>query len=110
MLGWMFVVPFVLFFVTQGRSYYLAAAYPMLVAAGAVLMEQWLALLRATHARLIQGIAWVTLAVSGAFLAIVALPIAPVNSEWWEFASEINGELKEETGWPELWKSLRSFG
>src|SRR5512136_414703 len=27
-LGWMFVVPFVLFFVTQGRSYYLAAAYP----------------------------------------------------------------------------------
>jgi 4-amino-4-deoxy-L-arabinose transferase-like glycosyltransferase len=101
-LGWMFVVPFILFFVTKGRSYYLAAAYPMLIAAGAVLMEQWLALLRATHARLIRAIAWVALAVSGAFFAGLALPVAPVNSAWWDLANGINGELREEIGWPEL--------
>jgi 4-amino-4-deoxy-L-arabinose transferase-like glycosyltransferase len=29
MLGWMYVIPFVLFLVTQGRSYYLAPAYPL---------------------------------------------------------------------------------
>ena len=65
-------------------------------------MEQWLALLRATRAWLIRAIAWVTLAVSGAFFAAVALPVAPINSEWWNLASGINGELKEEIGWPEL--------
>jgi hypothetical protein len=101
-LGWMFVVPFVLFFVTQGRSYYLAAAYPMLIAAGAVLMEQWLALLHTSRARLLRATVWVTFAISGTLFAAVALPIAPVNSEWWNTVSEINGEFKEEIGWPEL--------
>jgi hypothetical protein len=102
MLGWMFVVPFVLFFITKGRSYYLAAAYPMLVAAGAVLMEQWLTSLPAARAHLVQGIMWSAFAVSGAVFATVALPITPVNSHWWNVVSEINGELKEEIGWPEL--------
>jgi len=36
MLGWMFVVPLVLFIVAKGRWYYMAGTYPMLYAAGAV--------------------------------------------------------------------------
>src|SRR5580658_4278626 len=40
MLGWMYVVPLVLFIVAKGRGYYLGAAYPMLYAAGAVWGEQ----------------------------------------------------------------------
>ena len=36
MLGWMFLVTFLIFLVAKGRSYYLAPAYPMLLAAGAV--------------------------------------------------------------------------
>ena len=35
-MGWMFVVVFALFFAARGRSYYMAPAYPMLLAAGAV--------------------------------------------------------------------------
>ena len=35
MLGWMFLVPLLLFFVARGRFYYMAPAYPMLFAAGA---------------------------------------------------------------------------
>ena len=32
----------------------------------------------------------------------LALPIAPVNSDLWNVVSDINGELKQEIGWPEL--------
>jgi 4-amino-4-deoxy-L-arabinose transferase-like glycosyltransferase len=38
-LGWMYVVPLGLFLVMRGRNYYLAPAYPMLYAAGAVWVE-----------------------------------------------------------------------
>jgi len=65
-------------------------------------MEQWLASLSAVRARLVQGITWGAFAVSGVVFASVALPLAPINSEWWDFASGINGEFKEEIGWPEL--------
>jgi hypothetical protein len=92
----------VLFLVTQGRSYYLAPAYPMLFAGGAVVVEHWLISLPAVRARLVKGIIWGTLAIGGVVFAAIALPIAPVNSPLWDFASEINGELKEQIGWPEL--------
>ena len=51
LLGWMYVVPFALFLVAQGRSYYLGPAYPMLLAAGAVVGERWLARSRPLAAR-----------------------------------------------------------
>ena len=53
-LGWMYIVPLVLFVLAKGRGYYLAAAYPMLYAAGSSsrlihfegrgdrLLKQWL--------------------------------------------------------------------
>ena len=41
-IGWMYVVPLLLLLVMRGRDYYLAPAYPMLYAAGAVWLEkQW---------------------------------------------------------------------
>src|SRR5262249_39214479 len=45
-IGWMFVVPLLVFVILQGRSYYFAAAYPMVYAAGSVWGEKWLASLR----------------------------------------------------------------
>ena len=41
MLGWMYVITLVAFTAARGRDYYLAPAYPMLIAAGAVWCEQW---------------------------------------------------------------------
>jgi hypothetical protein len=35
-------------------------------------------------------------------MALVILPLAPVNPAWWNVSSAINGDLKEEIGWPEL--------
>jgi hypothetical protein len=38
-LGWAYLVCFTVFFVLHGKSYYLAPVYPMLLAAGAVVIE-----------------------------------------------------------------------
>jgi Dolichyl-phosphate-mannose-protein mannosyltransferase len=39
-VGWMYAVPLALFLLMRGRDYYLAPAYPMLYAAGAVWVER----------------------------------------------------------------------
>jgi len=39
-VGWMYAVPLALFLLMRGRDYYLAPAYPMLYAAGAVWVEK----------------------------------------------------------------------
>ena len=41
-LGWMYLTTFLLLAVSRGRSYYVAPAYAMLLAAGAVWLEGWL--------------------------------------------------------------------
>jgi hypothetical protein len=38
-LGWCYLVCYTVFFVLHGKNYYLAPIYPMLVAAGAVVIE-----------------------------------------------------------------------
>jgi hypothetical protein len=106
-LGWMYVVPLLLFLLLRGRDYYLAPAYPMLYAAGAVWAERKFKI--ATQ----QGIAgnsgpwlprvlWACLLLDIAVAALVALPIAPVNSPWWKFAASVDTVLPEEIGWPEF--------
>jgi Dolichyl-phosphate-mannose-protein mannosyltransferase len=107
-LGWMYVVPLVLFLVMRGRNYYLAPAYPMLYAAGAVWIEKsWLmakrenqrSFLLATSAR---RLVWLALILDIVAAAAVALPIAPVNSQWWKFAAQVDGVFREEIGWEEF--------
>jgi hypothetical protein len=102
LIGWLYVIPLVLFIVTQGRGYYLAPAYPMLLAGGSVWLEQWLTTRSAAQARVIRRALGWALAIGGMLIAAIALPVAPVNSFWWDVASEMNGDLKEEIGWPEL--------
>ena len=41
-LGWCYVVCFTVFFVLHGKNYYLAPIYPMLLAAGAVVIEAFI--------------------------------------------------------------------
>ena len=101
-LGWMYIVPLLLFIIAQGRGYYLAAAYPMLYAAGSAWGERWLATMRRGWANLVRVLAWAALLADIALVAAITLPMAPVNSGWWRFASRINGDLREELGWQEL--------
>ncbi len=101
-LGWMFFVPLVLFFLAKGRFYYMAPAYPMLFAAGAVVWEQWLARRQTTGARIGRGATWTALGLGAAFSAVTMLPIAPINSAGWRLTSKIHDNFSEQIGWPEL--------
>lgn len=93
-VGWMYVIPLVIFMAAKARGYYLAAAYPMLYAAGSVWMErkQWVW----------KGLAWAGLCVNVFVAAAVVLPLAPVRSAWGQAAFRINGDFAEEIGWEDL--------
>ena len=80
MLGWMYLIPLVLLFVAQGRFYYLAPAYPMLLSAGSVVGERWLSTLTRRGARLGWGVVWGALAIGAVVGGAVMLPVAPINS------------------------------
>jgi 4-amino-4-deoxy-L-arabinose transferase-like glycosyltransferase len=101
-LGWMFLTPFVLFLVSQGRSYYLAPAYPMLIAGGVALGEQWLKDRGVAMKRTVTAVTWVLVAAGGVIGGALALPVAPVNSPLWEITSEVHDNFIEQIGWQEL--------
>ena len=101
-LGWMYVIPFLLFLFAKGREYYVAGTYPMLYAAGAVCAERWLTSLHGWRPRMLRASIWTALLVDTAIAFAFALPTAPMNSAWFKVANQINGDLREEIGWPEL--------
>jgi 4-amino-4-deoxy-L-arabinose transferase-like glycosyltransferase len=98
MLGWMYVVPLLLFVITKGRSYYLAGAYPMLYAAGSVWGERGLSSLRGSSRSVVRALAWTVLVADVAMTAAFTLPIAPVNSAWWLRAVQGSGRFRGGTG------------
>lgn len=111
-LGWMYVVPLVLLVAMKGRDYYLAPAYPMLYAAGAVwaenkigeeVMKQRESGLNAAWMR---RAVWMALLLDVVVAGVVALPIAPVNSRWWREASKKDIAFPEEIGWEEFTESV----
>jgi hypothetical protein len=109
-IGWMFIIPFALFVIGRGRGYYMAPGYPMLLAAGAVWVERWVALLSSRHALGIRRITWWALAIGGTVGAAIVLPIAPPGSLLWRFADKANGgNFNEEIGWPELVETIASI-
>jgi len=76
-LGWSYLVCYAVFFVLHGKIYYLAPIYPMLLAAGAVVIEA--AIERPRWAWLKPTIAVVLLA-SGAYFAPIVIPVfSPEN-------------------------------
>jgi hypothetical protein len=108
-LGWMYVAPLFLFLAAQGRGYYLAPAYPMLLAAGAVAGERWLASRKHQVAALLKKGTAVALICGAIFIIALASPVGAVNSAWWSLASTANSDLKEEIGWPELAETVRQI-
>lgn len=105
MLSWMFVVPFALFYLGKGRFYYVAAAYPMIVAMGAVCWERWLRAIRITPRRVIATVFYIALAVCGARAVAIVIPLAS-SGPLRDFALKNNGDLREEIGWDELVRTV----
>jgi 4-amino-4-deoxy-L-arabinose transferase-like glycosyltransferase len=101
--GWMYVVPFILLLLAQGKGYYLAATYPMLAAGGAMWWEQRLiGMANQRWASTWRWVTWSVLSVFASLLIATELPVAPLGSAWWNTISRSNKELKAEIGWPEL--------
>lgn len=71
-LGWSYVVCFSVFFVLHGKNYYLAPIYPMLLAAGAVTIENAIERPRLTW---MKPVIVVLLLAAGVHLAPVVVPV-----------------------------------
>ena len=106
MLGWIFVITFVIYFIAQGLVYYQAPAYPMLIAAGAVVWQGRVEKKSADAARADLRSTWISLAFGAIFAGAVTLPIAPINSPLFNAASEIHDLFTEQIGWHEMIKTV----
>ncbi len=96
-LAWAYGLLFVLFAVTTGaKSYYLAAAYVYLAAAGVVAIDGWL---QARPARL-RNLVLLTAVITAVTLPI-ALPVLPLTGVGQTIA-KLNPNTLDTTGWPQL--------
>jgi hypothetical protein len=100
LLAWLYAIPFALYFFGKGRGYYLAPAYPMLFAAGCVLFARWTSTLAAVWRHGLRGVTFAGMAVGGAFVGAIILPLGPISPGTYALAH--NGDLREEVGWTEL--------
>ena len=97
-VGWMYVILFAAFLLARGNGYYLAAAYPMLYAAGSVQWERRLAS-RPTLQQRLWRVTWAVVAAASVIAAVVALPLGPPRSLLWKLRMP---ELRDEVGWEDL--------
>ncbi|WP_353073358.1 glycosyltransferase family 39 protein [Tunturiibacter gelidiferens] len=105
MLGWMYLVPFVLFLFGKGRGYYLAAAYPMLLAMGAVVGERWVASMNRPRRLVVEGLFFTGVMAWGVLAYAILVPLAS-DGPLKQFALKINGDMREEFGWDELVRTI----
>lgn len=108
MLGWMYAIPLAMFFAAKGRGYYMAGAYPMLLASGAAAGERFLEFLPKLGRRGIEAAFLTGLALCGAYICAVILPLA-ASGPLREFALQHNGDLREEIGWDEQVRTVAAI-
>jgi hypothetical protein len=101
MVALMYIVPLALFWLGKGRDYYMAGAYPMLLAMGAVLAERWLASLPRWGRRAVEMVYFAGFVFVSAYICAVLLPLAS-RGPLRDFALARNGDHREEFGWNEL--------
>ncbi len=75
-LGWCFLVAFTVFVVLKGKNYYLAPIYPMLLAAGAVVIE---IAIEMSRQRWLKPVTLTALLAGGALLAPLVVPVLPIE-------------------------------
>jgi dolichyl-phosphate-mannose-protein mannosyltransferase len=102
LLGWTFVITFIAFAVAGARSYYTAPIYPMLIAAGSVLLGSWLGRSSRQWSRAAFRAQWIAIFVNGGISALLFLPLAPIGSSIWKITSKLHDQFREETGWQDL--------
>jgi len=104
-LAWMYLLPLAFFLVARGVFYYLAPAYPMLIAMGAAEGERWVATLSKIWRSVVKIVFFQGIAGAGVYGCALVLPLAS-SGPLMHFALEQNDALREEIGWPELIKTV----
>lgn len=102
MIGFMYLFPVLTFLLLQGRGYYPAPTYVMLVAAGMFVFDRWLGTLTLKRAALFRTLGWSALSLGFIVVAILGIPFAPVNSAVWNISREVHDDFAEQIGWREL--------
>lgn len=105
MLALMYLVPLALFAIGKGRHYYMAGAYPMLLAMGAVLAGRWLSSLPRWGRQSVEAAYFAAFVFVSAYVCAVIVPIAS-SGPLKQFALAHNGDLREEFGWNELVRTV----
>jgi len=75
-LGWSYLAAFTVFVVLKGKNYYLGPIYPVYLAAGAVVIESYIARSRQVW---LKPALLVLILAGGAWLAPVVMPVLPVE-------------------------------
>lgn len=101
-LVWMYMVPLAGLLALQGRGYYLAPAYPMLIAGGAYTIGERVRNMIPTQRQAWNSWLYPSLVIGGLISASFSMPVMPVNSAWWKWADSMHQLYREEVGWPEL--------
>ncbi|WP_189227760.1 glycosyltransferase family 39 protein [Saccharothrix coeruleofusca] len=101
-LGAAYLLLAAVFLASAGSPLYLFGAYPALLAAGALAVDDWLE--RGAAARRVA--VGVSLAASAAFVAPLALPLVPLDKLSVVPVVELNGLTAEQFGWPELTEAV----
>jgi hypothetical protein len=105
MLAWMYAVPVAYFWAAKGRFYYVAEAYPAVIAMGCVAATIWLSGRPAWARRTVATVYFAGVAVMGAYIAAMIVPIAP-DGPLRDFALKNSGDLREEFGWDDMNRAI----
>lgn len=105
LLAWMYLIPLALFVAGKGRGYYLASAYPMLIAMGAVVGAAWVTSLPRVWRRSVEAVFFTGFAACALYVCALVLPLAS-RGPLMEFALRNNGDLREEFGWNQLVRTV----
>jgi 4-amino-4-deoxy-L-arabinose transferase-like glycosyltransferase len=100
-IAWAWVVLAVVFMASGGKPYYLAGLLPVLIAAGAAPVDDWLERGRRRARRALLGVA---IAGSAAVSLVIALPVLPVDRLGPVLA--VNEDVGETIGWPRLARTV----
>jgi hypothetical protein len=105
MIAFMYLVPLIVFWLDKGRFYYVAEAYPMLIAMGAATCERWLTHIPTWTQRIVEAVFFAGLFTFGAYFFAGWVPLAS-SGPLRDFALKHSGDLREEIGWDELVKTV----
>jgi hypothetical protein len=115
-LGWTYVFLLLQLLIFRGRIYYLAPAYPMLFAAGAVAIESWISALmerRGSNWNWIRTAILAPLLFGGIVAAPLAIPILPLDTaaayaNFWD-VNRVQVEIQPSGKLPQLFADMMGW-